>query len=84
MAKKIIAVDKAMDVLLVFERFDFKPVPVKEIVENTGYTRDSVDRILATFEEKEMCKKDERNRWMLGARMLRLSDSFHKFCLSAK
>lgn len=77
------SVEKSLKVLLVFEQFDFQPLDVKQIIKKTKLKPNSVYRILATFEASDICKKDEQNRWRLGARVLRLSESFHKYCLTA-
>lgn len=77
------AVEKAIDVLEVFLKASGAPLKVAAVCEATGLKRNAVDRNLQLWEARGWLKRNERNEWTLGAKLLRFSESYADFCLHA-
>jgi DNA-binding IclR family transcriptional regulator len=80
---EIESLTKGLVVLEALEGEAFEPVPVRRIVERAQLPRDTVDRTLKTLRLRGYAKQNDRGEWMVGERLLRLSNRYAEVCLHA-
>ncbi len=82
-AYEIESLSKGMAVLEALEGTNFEPVPVSRIVDRTQFSRDFVERSLKTFRMRGYAIQNDRGEWLMGNRLLRLSNNYSQLCLAA-
>lgn len=59
-----------------------KPVSLKDIMKNTGFSRDFCERRLKTFRLNGYAIQTENGDWMLGQKILRIAGNYSELVLN--
>lgn len=80
---EIEALSKGLAVLEALEGTSFEPVKASRIEQRTGFSRDLVMRTLRTLRLRGYAAQNAAGEWMMGSRVLRLSNQYSSACLAA-